>query len=55
MEDPVTKELRDYKYEFDGKVYFGELTFYHFDGLMPFDPPEWDLKFGEWLHLSEIN
>ena len=38
-------------YEVDGKVYFGELTFYHFDGLMPFDPPEWDLTFGKWLRL----
>ena len=40
-------------YDINGKIYFGELTFYHFSGLVPFDPPEWDLKFGEWLTLPE--
>lgn len=38
-------------YEVEGKIYFGELTFFHFSGLMPFDPPEWDEKIGEWLTL----
>ena len=34
-------------YEVDGKVYFGEFTFYHWRGLVPFEPEEWDLKIGE--------
>lgn len=38
-------------YEVDGRVYFGELTFYHFSGVEPFHPAEWDVKFGEWLNL----
>ncbi len=38
-------------YEVDGKTYFGELTFYHFAGLVPFEPEEWDYAFGEWIKL----
>lgn len=38
-------------YEVDGKVYFGELTFAHWSGLVPFEPIKWDYTFGEWLKL----
>lgn len=38
-------------YEVDGHMYFGEYTFYHFSGFMPFIPPEWDETFGGWLRL----
>ena len=38
-------------YQVDGKVLFGELTLYHFGGLVPFEPSNWDLKFGEMLKL----
>lgn len=38
-------------YEVNKVVYFGELTFSHWSGLMPFDPPEWDDIFGEWITL----
>ena len=34
-------------YNINGQIYFGELTFFHWSGLVPFDPPEWDLKLGE--------
>lgn len=40
-------------YEVDGKIYFGEMTFYHFGGFMPFVPEEWDYTFGSWLKLPE--
>ena len=40
-------------YEVNGKVYFGELTFFHFGGFVPFEPHEWDYKFGEWLKLPK--
>lgn len=40
-------------YVINGKVYFGEYTFYHFAGVMPFEPSEWDLKIGKWLRLPE--
>ncbi len=40
-------------YEVNGKVYFGELTFSHFTGLVPFEPEEWDYTFGSWIQLPE--
>lgn len=41
-------------YEVNGKVYFGEMTFFHFSGFVPFEPEEWDYKLGEWINLPEI-
>ena len=38
-------------YDIDGKIYFGELTFYHWSGTMPFEPEEWDYTFGSWIKL----
>lgn len=38
-------------YEVNGKVFFGELTFSHFSGLVPFKPEEWDEKMGSWIKL----
>ncbi len=38
-------------YDVDGKIYFGELTFSHWGGMMPFEPEEWDRKLGDWIEL----
>lgn len=38
-------------YDINGKIYFGELTFFHWSGAMPFEPEEWDYKFGSWIKL----
>lgn len=38
-------------YEVNGRVYFGELTFFHWSGMMSFDPEDWDKTFGEWIEL----
>lgn len=38
-------------YEANNKVYFGEFTFYHFGGMVPFNPSKWDEIFGSWLIL----
>ena len=38
-------------YEVDSKIYFGELTFSHWGGMMPFEPEEWDRKLGDWIKL----
>ena len=38
-------------YEIDGKPYFGEITLSHWSGMVPFEPEEWDYKFGEWIKL----
>ena len=39
-------------YEVNGRVYFGELTFSHWSGLVPFIPEKWDRIFGSWIRLS---
>lgn len=41
-------------YEVEGRVYFGEITFYHFSGFQPFVPKKWDEIFGEWLSLNQM-
>ena len=40
-------------YNCNGKIYFGELTFFHWSGMVPFEPVEWDYKFGEYLRLPK--
>ena len=41
-------------YEVNGKVYFGELTFFHWGGFMPFEPEAWDEILGGWIDLSLV-
>lgn len=38
-------------YNISGRIYFGELTFFHWSGTTPYEPREWDYKFGEYLNL----
>ena len=40
-------------YEINGKIYFGELTFYHYSGFMKFEPEEWDLRIGKYLNINK--
>lgn len=40
-------------YEVGGEVLFGEMTFYHWGGFVPFKPYEWDEIFGSWLALPD--
>ena len=42
-------------YEVNGRVYVGELTFYHWSGFIPFKPEKWDYILGNWLTLPKIN
>lgn len=46
-----TPQLRVDFYEVDGKVYFGEMTFFHCSGFEAFHPEEWDKTFGDWVTL----
>ena len=46
-----TPHLRVDFYEVNGKVYVGELTFFHWSGFVPFEPKSWDLQMGEWMDL----
>lgn len=41
-------------YDINGHIYFGELTFFHFSGNVPFVPAEWDKTIGSWLKLPVI-
>lgn len=38
-------------YETNGQIFFGELTFFHWSGFVPFKPKEWDKKIGDLLKL----
>ncbi len=38
-------------YEINGKIYFGELTFFPGSGMEEFTPDEWDKKLGDFLIL----
>ncbi len=40
-------------YNCNGKIYFGELTFFDGSGFYSFDPDEYDYKFGEMLKLDK--
>ena len=46
-------QLRVDFYEVNGRVYFGDLTFSHFAGMVPFEPEQWDAKLGEYIVLPK--
>lgn len=39
-------------YNINGKIYFGEFTFYHDAGFVPFYPEKWRYKLGEFIPLQ---
>lgn len=41
-------------YNVDGKIYFGEITFYHGGGCNYIEPEEWDYRLGEWIDISGL-
>lgn len=45
------KHCRADFYLVNGKIYFGELTFFDSSGLEKFEPVEWDYKFGNMIDL----
>ena len=42
-------------YEVNGKVYFGELTFFPGNGLEEFKPEEYDKMLGDYIDLEKVN
>lgn len=46
-----TPQLRVDFYEVNGKVYFGEMTFFHCSGMEAFHPESWNRIFGDWVTL----
>jgi len=52
----LSKGLRHVRvdlYNINGKIYFGEMTFYHHCGFVPFEPDEWDYTFGSWIDIGK--
>ena len=41
-------------YNVNGKIYFGEITFFHGSGMEVFTPLEWDYKFGNYIKLPSL-
>lgn len=39
-------------YELNGKIYFGEYTFFHGGGFQLFHPDEWERKLGDWIDIT---
>lgn len=48
-----SKFLRVDFYEVNGKLYFGELTFYPSSGFVGFQPEHFDLQFGKMISLND--
>lgn len=48
-------EVRCDLYEINGKVYFGEMTFFHHGGVTPFHPESWDYEWGGCIKLPINN
>lgn len=42
-------------YDINGKIYFGELTFYPGSGFEKFKPQKYDNILGSWIDTSECN
>lgn len=40
-------------FDVNGKIYFGEYTFYDWGGMKPFVNKLWDIKLGDWLSLPQ--
>lgn len=38
-------------YNIDGKIFWGEITFYHGGGCNAIKPDEWDYKIGSWIDI----
>lgn len=39
-------------YELNGKIYFGEYTFFHGGGFQLCEQPEWERKLGDWIDIT---
>ena len=46
------RQVRIDLYELNGKIYFGEYTFFHGGGFQLFHPAEWERKLGDWIDIN---
>lgn len=47
------EQVRIDLYEIEGRIYFGEYTFYHWSGFMPFDPDSADEWMGDFYNIGK--
>ncbi|MBO5128777.1 MAG: glycosyl transferase [Oscillospiraceae bacterium] len=55
LAETLAKDIPHLRVDFyfvQGKVYVGELTFYHVGGFARITPDEWDFRMGSWIRLS---
>ena len=45
------RQVRIDLYELNGRIYFGEYTFFHGGGFRLFEPEEWELRLGDWIEI----
>lgn len=38
-------------YPINGKIFFSEITFFPCNGIIPFEPADWDIELGKWVRL----
>lgn len=56
LSEIISKDIPCLRVDFyyaQGRVYVGELTFYHSGGFAKVSPSDWDQKLGAWIHLSK--
>ncbi len=56
MAKKISKGIPNLRVDFylcNGKIYIGELTFFHWAGFTLFEPKEWEFKLGRMLKLPE--
>lgn len=46
-------QVRVDTYLVNGKIYFGEMTFFHNAGFQEFEPQQWDAELGSWIELPK--
>lgn len=46
------RQVRIDLYELNGKIYFGEYTFFHGGGFQLFYPEEWENRLGDWIDIE---
>lgn len=45
------RQVRIDLYELNGRIYFGEYTFFHGGGFRLFEPEEWERRLGDWIEI----
>lgn len=46
------RQVRIDLYELNGKIYFGEYTFFNGGGFQLFHPEEWERRLGDWINID---